>query len=161
VNSPDQIGEMTADAEARISTANIIRLVQTVLVAAVAAFAISVVVAGHWWTAPPPSVDVDAVRQHVVGLMRDQLKTSDAFKDYGITVDDDMMLINTDLNKYTGLATVHTHKGTKKFLEVTVFADPTGAMFYQIDPASGSSLIDTASKGGKPTAARCWGGSPC
>ena len=33
-----------------MSTANIIRLVQTVLVAAVAAFAISVVVAGHWWS---------------------------------------------------------------------------------------------------------------
>lgn len=35
-----------------MSTANIIRLVQTVLAAAVAAFAISVVVAGHWWTTP-------------------------------------------------------------------------------------------------------------
>ena len=43
---------MSADEKARMSTANIIRLVQTVLVAAVAAFAISVVVAGHWWTAP-------------------------------------------------------------------------------------------------------------
>ena len=154
MTSPDQIGEMSADEKARMSTANIIRLVQTVLVAAVAAFAISVVVAGHWWTAPPPSVDVDAVRQHVVGLLRDQLKTSDAFKDYGITVDDDLTLINTDLHKYNGLATVHTRKGTQKFLEVTVWADPTGAMFYQIDPVSASNLVDTASKE-KPV--RCFG----
>jgi hypothetical protein len=134
-----------------MSTANIIRLVQTVLVAAVAAFAISVVVAGHWeghwWTAPPPpSVNVHAVGQQVVDLLRDQMKTNDALKDYGIRVGDDLTLINTDLNKYDGLVTVHTRKGTQKFLEVVVFADPTGAMFYHMDPASASNLIDTASK---------------
>jgi hypothetical protein len=46
-----------------------------------------------------------------------------------------------------------------EYLEVTVFADPTGAMFYQMDPSSASNLIDTASKEEKqPT--RCFG-SPC
>jgi hypothetical protein len=80
------------------------------------------------------------------------------FKDYGITVADDMMLINTSLNKYDALATVHTRKGTEKFLEVTVWADPTGAMFYQMNPASASNLIEAASKEEKPT--QC-SGSTC
>jgi len=61
-------------------------------------------------------------------------------------VDDGMTLINTDLNKYDGLATVHTRKGTQKFLSVTVWADPTGAMFYQMDPTSASNLIDAAKR---------------
>jgi len=129
-----------------MSTANKIRLVQTGLAAAVAAFAISDVVAGHWWTTPPPppSVNVAALKDRVVDSLRNRLNTGDAFKDYGITVADDLTLINTDLNKYDGLATVHTRKGTEKFLEVTVWADPTGAMMYRMDPASASSLIEAA-----------------
>ena len=142
-----------------MGTTNVIRLVQTFLAAAVAAFAVSVVVAGHWWTTPPPSVNVHVVGQQVIELLRDQFKTGDAFKDYGITVADDMTLINTDLNKYNGLATVHTRKGTQKYLAVTVFADPTGAMFYQLDPTSASNLIDTAGKEEK-SAPRCFG-APC
>jgi hypothetical protein len=142
-----------------MSTANIIRLVQTVLVAAVAAFAISVVVAGHWWTTPPPPpVNVQLVKGEVVGLLRNQFNTSDAFKDYGITVADDLTLINTSLNKYDGLATVHTRKVTQKFLEVTVWADPTGAMFYEMNPTSAANLIEAASKEQKPTPCR---GSSC
>jgi hypothetical protein len=129
-----------------MSTANKIRLVQTGLAAAVAAFAMSDVVAGHWWTTPPPppSVNVAALKDRVVDSLRNRLNTGDAYKDYGITVADDLTLINTDLNKYDGLATVHTRKGTEKFLEVTVWADPTGAMMYRMDPASASSLIEAA-----------------
>lgn len=132
-----------------MSTANILRLVQTGLAAAVALFAVSVVIGGHWWTTPPPppppppSVDVSVLKQRVVISLRDRLTTDDAFKDFGITVADDLTLINTDLNKYDGLATVHTRKGTQKFLEVTVWADPTGAMMYRMDPGSASSLIET------------------
>lgn len=106
---------------------------QTVLFASVAAFAISVVVAGRCWTTPPPpqppppTVNVEAVGKQVVGLLRDQWN-GDPLSEYGITVDDGMTLINTDLNKYDGLATVHTRKGTQKFLSVTVWADPMGAM---------------------------------
>jgi hypothetical protein len=134
-----------------MSTANKIRLVQTVLVAAVAVFALSVVVAGHWWTTPPPpppppSVNVPLVKRQVADLLRNQFNTLDAFKDYGITIEDDLTLINTSLNKYDGLATVHTRKGTQKFLTVTVWADPTGAMFYQMDGPSAASLIEAARK---------------
>ena len=129
-----------------MSTANIIRLVQTVLAASVAAFAISVVVAGHWWTTPPPPVNVPTLKQEVLGLLRNTLNTGDAFKDYGITAEDDLTLINTDLNKYDGLVTVHTRKGTQKYLEVTAWADPTGAMFYQMNPTSAASLVEAASK---------------
>jgi hypothetical protein len=130
-----------------MNTANKIRLVQTALGAAVAAFAISVVVAGHWWTTPPPpppTVDIAALKGRVVDSLRNRLDTGDEFKDYGITVDADLTLINTDLNKYDGLATVHTRKGTQEFLEVIVTADPTGAMMYRMDPASAASLIETA-----------------
>ena len=70
---------------------------------------------------------------------------------------DDLTLINTSLNKYDGLATVHTRKGTQKFLEVTVWADPTGAMFYEMNPTSAANLIEAASKEQKPT--QCWGSS--
>ena len=85
------------------------------------------------------------LKERVVDALRKQLNTADAFKDHGITLDDDLTLINTDLNKYDGLATVHTRKGTQKFLEVTVWADPTGAMMYRMDPGSASKLIEAAS----------------
>ncbi|ORW27546.1 hypothetical protein AWB91_27225 [Mycobacterium paraense] len=125
---------------------------QTVLGAVVAAFAISVVVAGHWWTTPPPppppapTVNLAVLKDRVVASLRDRLNTDDAFKDYGITVDPDLTLINTDLNKYDGLATVHTRKGTQEFLGVVVTADPTGAMMYHLEPASTTSLIAAADK---------------
>ena len=95
----------------KMSTDNKIRIMQTVLASFVAVFAISVVVGGRWWTTPPPpppppSVNIPQVKQEVVGLLRDQFKTSDALKDYGITVADDLSLINTDLNKYTRLEPV-------------------------------------------------------
>ena len=82
-------------------------------------------------------------------LLRDQWN-SDSLNKYGITVDDGMTLINTDLKKYDGLATVHARKGTQKYLTVNVWADPTGAMFYQMDAASASNLIDAASKEQEP-----------
>lgn len=144
-----------------MKTENIIRIVQTVLFTAVAAFAISVVVAGHWWEAPqpppppPPTIDVDAVGNQVVDLLRGQWN-GEPLQEYGITVSDGITLINTDLNKYDGLATVQTRKGTQKFHGVEVWADPTGAMFYRMDPVSSSNLIEAA-KSEDP--GRCWGGS--
>jgi hypothetical protein len=147
-----------------MKTENIIRIVQTVLFVAVAAFAISVVVAGHWWVTPPPppppppTVNVQAVGKQVVGLLQGQWNR-DPLNEYGITVDaDGMTLINTGLNKYDGLTTVHTRSGTQKFLSVDVWADPTGAMFYRMDPESASNLMDAAKKE-EPN--RCWSGSYC
>jgi hypothetical protein len=95
---------------------------------------------------PPPSVNVPLVKRQVAELLRNQFSTLDAFKDYGITIEDDLTLINTSLNKYDGLATVHTRKGTQKFLTVTLWADPTGAMFYQMDGPSAATLIEAARK---------------
>lgn len=134
----------------KISTDNRIRIVQTVLASFVAVFAISVVVGGRWWTTPPPppppppSVNIPQVKQEVVGLVRDQFNTADEFKEFGLTVADDLTLINTDLNKYDGLATVHTRKGIQKFLSVTVWADPTGAMMFRMDPGSAANLVEAA-----------------
>jgi hypothetical protein len=132
-----------------VKTENIIRVVQTVLAAAVAAFAISVVVAGHWWVSPPPpppTVDVQSLGKQVTTLLQNSFNTADGLKDYGLKVDDGMTLINTDLNKYNGLATVHTRKGTQVFLAIDVWADPTGAMFYRPDAGSAANLSETASK---------------
>jgi hypothetical protein len=154
------LADSKAKAQGGTKLANVIRIVQTVLFAAVAGFAISVVVAGHWWQTPPPpppplpTVNVAAVGSQVVSLLRTQWNSGD-LQDYGITVDDNMTLINTDLNKYDGLATVHTRNGTQKFLSVNVWADPTGAMFYNMDVSSASNLIDAAKKE-EPN--RCWGG---
>jgi hypothetical protein len=50
---------------------------------------------------------------------------------------------------WRGLVTVHTRKGTQKYLEVTAWADPTGAMFYQMNPTSAASLVEAASKEAK------------
>ena len=61
-----------------------------------------------------------------------------------------MTLINTDLNRYEGLAAVRTRKGNQKFRSVYVSAGPTGAMFYQPDPVSASNLIDAANKEQEP-----------
>ena len=150
VDEADEADDADADQHRGMSTANKMRLAQTVLAAAVAAFALSVGVGGHWWTTPPPppppppSINVQLVKGEVVGLLRNQFETGDAFKDYGITVADDLTLINTSLNKYDGL--VHTRKGTQKFVSVTVWADPTGAMFYQMDPTSAASLMELARK---------------
>jgi hypothetical protein len=133
-----------------MKTENIIRVVRTILFAAVAAFAISVAVGGHWWetpappSPPPPTTDVAGVADQVVTLARGQMATNDRTKDLGITLGDDLQLINIDLNQYRGLITATTRKGTQKFLQVDVVADPTGAMFYNMDGISLTNLVDAA-----------------
>jgi hypothetical protein len=135
-----------------VRTDNIIRLIQTILFATVAAFAISVVVAGHWWETPapppppPPTTNVSAVAAQVVELARTQMTTNERTKDLGITLGDDLDLINVDLNQYRGLLTATTRAGTQKFVQVDVVADPTGAMFYNMDGISLSNLVDAANK---------------
>jgi hypothetical protein len=133
-----------------MKTENIIRIVQTVLFTAVAAFAISVVVGGHWWETPapppptPPTTDVAGVADQVVTLARGQIATGERTKNLGITLGDDLELINVDLNHYRGLLTATTRSGTQKFVQVDVVADPTGAMFYTMDGISLSNLVDAA-----------------
>lgn len=111
---------------------NIIRIVQTVLATAVAAFAISVVVSGHWPETPPPpppTVDARALKSQVVSLVRNHWNTREYLREYGVTIDDDLMLINTDINKYNGLVGARTRIGTEMYLKPDVLADPSGSMF--------------------------------
>jgi hypothetical protein len=54
---------------------------------------------------PPSTVDVQGVGNQVTTLLQIQFDTADGLKHYGLKVDDGMTLINTDLNKYNGLAT--------------------------------------------------------
>lgn len=135
-----------------MTTDNIIRIVQTVLATAVAAFAISVVVGGHWWETPPPppppppTTNVAAVADQVTSLARTQLSTNEGTRELGLTLGDDLQLINVDLNQYRGLLTITTQRGTQKFVQVDVTADPTGAMFYNMDGVHLSNLVDAANE---------------
>ena len=67
-------------------------------------------------------------------------------RDLGLTLGDDLQLINIDLNQYRGLLTVTTQRGTQKFVQVEVTADPTGAKFYDMDGVHLSSLVDEANE---------------
>lgn len=72
------------------------------------------------------------------------MSTNEGTKDLGLAVGDDLQLINVDLNQYRGLLTVTTRRGTEKYVQVDVTADPTGAMFYNMDGVSMSNLVDAA-----------------
>ena len=48
-------------------------------------------------------------------------------------------------SEYRGLVTAKTQKGTEVPVIVTVYADESGALFYQMDPASNLRLTQTAS----------------
>jgi hypothetical protein len=80
-----------------MSTSNIIRVVQTTLIAIGLAFGISVVVAGHWWS-DKPHLDLDALGQHVTSSMQTQFDTTADTKSLGLHVGKDIMLINVNGN---------------------------------------------------------------
>jgi hypothetical protein len=143
-----------------MSTSNIIRIVQTTLIAVGLASGISVVVAGHWWS-EKPQVDLEALGQHVASSLQTQFDTTADTKDLGLHVGKDVMLINVNGNEYRGMVTVtaalpnrfdpvtHVAKpanSTDVQVAFTVYADDTGRMMWQLDPASNAKLAMTAEK---------------
>jgi hypothetical protein len=132
-----------------MSTSNIIRIVQLTLLTAVAAFGISVVVLGHWWSSPPPKLDIEALGKQITSAMQNQFDTGDGTKDLGIhVVADKPTIINVtgNGNEYQGLVHVTTSRGTDVPVGFTVYADATGAWIYEIDPQSSVKLSTTAEK---------------
>jgi hypothetical protein len=129
----------------KMSTSNIIRVVQLVIITAVAAFGISVVVLGHWWSPPPPKLDLDALGKQVASGLQSQFDTADSTKEYGLEVGSDIMLINATGNQYQGLVTVRTRKSTAVPVGAIVYADGT-RMIYQVDPQSVTKLAAAAEK---------------
>jgi hypothetical protein len=125
-------------------------------------FGISVVVAGHWWS-DKYHLDVDALGQHVTSSMQNQFDTTADTKNLGLRVGKDIMLtnVNGNGNEYRGMVTVtvlypnrfdpvtHVPKpanSTDVQVAFTVYADDTGRMMWQRDPASSAKLATTAEK---------------
>jgi hypothetical protein len=147
-----------------MNTSNIIRVVQTALIAIGLAFGISVVVAGHWWS-DKPKLNLDDLGQHVTSSMQTQFDTKQPgeTKNFGLHVGKDIFLINVNGhgNEYRGMVTVTvlypnrfdlvTHEpkaasSTDVQVAFTVYADDTGRMMWQLDPASSAKLATTAEK---------------
>jgi hypothetical protein len=132
-----------------MSTSNIIRIVQLTLLTGVAAFGISVVVLGHWWSPPPPKLDVHELGKQITSAMQNDFDTADGMKDWGVhVVTDNTTLINVtgNGNQYQGVVHVTTTKGTDVPVGFIAYADATGAWIYQIDPQSSIKLSTTAER---------------
>jgi hypothetical protein len=142
-----------------VETSNIIRIVQLTLLTTVAAFGISVVVFGHWWSPPPSQLDMDALGKQITSAMQNQFDTGDGTKELGLhVVTDNVTLINTKHNEYQGLVHVTTHKGTDVEVGLVVYADAsTGHWIYEMDPGSRLKLSTAAEKDKDPMKQTCWG----
>jgi hypothetical protein len=127
-----------------MKTSNVIRIVQATLVAVGLAFAISVVVAGHWWS-DKPKIDLDDLGKQVTSLLQHQFDTSGEMKQYGLHVNGDIMLINVTGNEYRGLVTVETYKLNGVPVGITLYADGKN-MIYHLDPDSAPKLIQAAER---------------
>lgn len=127
-----------------MTASNVIRIVQATLIAVGVAFAISVVVAGHWWS-DKAKIDLGDLGKQVTSGLQHQLDTSDGMKQYGLHVADDIMLINVTGNEYRGLVTVHTNKLNDVLVGVILYADGSH-MIYHIDPESAPKLIQAAER---------------
>jgi hypothetical protein len=140
-----------------VSTSNIIRIVQLAVIVAVAAFAISVVVAGHWWSPPPKQIDLADLGRQVTSGLQHPFDTAGNAQEYGLqVVANDIILINVTGNQYQGLVTVRTRKSTQVPVGVILYADGTN-MIYQIDPQSAIKLTQAAEKDKDPMKQTCWG----
>jgi hypothetical protein len=63
------------------------------------------------------------------------MNRNDATKDYGIRYDSDMSLfqVTEGGSEYQGIVTARTPGGSETPVSVTVFADDSGALMYQVD----------------------------
>ena len=128
----------------KMSTSNVIRIVQATLIGVGLAFAISVVVGGHWWS-DKPKTDLDDLGKKVTSGLQRQFDTSDGMKQYGLHAADDIMLINVTGNEYRGLVTVRTNKLNDVPVGIILYADGRN-MIFQIDPESAPKLIQAAER---------------
>jgi hypothetical protein len=124
---------------------NIIRVVQTTLIAIGLVFGISVVVAGHWW-ADEYKLDVDKLGQSVTSSLQVRLDTEDNTKNLGLHVGKNIFLINVNGtgNEYRGMVTVETRKFTGVPVALIVYADASGRWMWEMDPLSSVRLSTTA-----------------
>lgn len=92
-------------------------------------------------------VDKSALAAQVTGGLQGMMDSNEATKDYHIQFGQDLTLFQLVVggSEYRGLVTAKTPKGTEVPVLVTVYTDGSGALIYQIDPASNLRLTQTAS----------------
>ncbi|WP_167097126.1 hypothetical protein [Mycobacterium sp. DL592] len=93
-------------------------------------------------------VDKTQLVAQVTNGLQGIVDKGDATKDFHITIQGDLELFQLvkDGSEYKGLVTAKTQKGTDVPVEVTAYADGSGAIFYQIEPGSLIRLTQTASE---------------
>ncbi len=87
-----------------------------------------------------------SLASQVTGGLQNMLDTNESTKDYQIHFGSDLTLIRLTAggNEYRGVVTAKTKKGTQVPVLVTVYADRTGSMVYQMDPPSNLRLTQIA-----------------
>jgi hypothetical protein len=92
-------------------------------------------------------VDKSALAAQVTTSLQNMIDTNEVTKDYYIQLGQDLTLFQMveGGSEYRGLVTAKTQKGTEVPVMVTVYADGSGALVYQMDPASNLRLTQTAS----------------
>ena len=107
------------------------------------------VVSDHRAAAEAKKTEIDktAIAPKVTDGLQGLLNNGDATKNYHIQFQSDLTLFQLveGGSKYRGLVTAKTQKGTEVPVLVTVYSDGSGALIYQIDPASNLRLTQTAS----------------
>jgi hypothetical protein len=103
----------------------------------------------HMADAAERATDVNPVSlaSQVTGGLQNMVDTNESTKGYQIHFGSDLTLIRLTAggNEYRGLVTAKTKKGTQVPVLVTVYADRTGTMVYQMDPPSNLRLTQIAS----------------
>jgi hypothetical protein len=132
----------------KITTA--LQLILLTVIAAVAVFGVSAVVAGHWWEPPAPKVDVPALGMQIHSSIQNSLDTGESTKDLGLHVvgntsyDTTLINVTGDGNEYYGMVHISTPRGTDRTLAFTVYADPNGAWIYNPDATDWLRIVTTA-----------------
>lgn len=87
-----------------------------------------------------------ALATQVTSGLQGMLDSDETTKDYHIQFGQDLTLFQLvkDGSEYRGLVTARTQKGTEVPVMVTVYADGSGALVYQMDPASNLRLTQIA-----------------
>jgi hypothetical protein len=90
--------------------------------------------------------DKTALAAQVTNGLQGMIDTNEDTKDYHIYFGQDLTLFQLveGGSEYRGLVTATTQRGTSVPVLVTVYADESGALIYQIDPASNLRLTQTA-----------------
>lgn len=91
-------------------------------------------------------VDISELESQVTRGIQGMLNRNDRVKEYGIRYSSDMTLfqVTEGGSEYRGMVTARTPGGSETSVSVTVFADDTGALMYQVDTSDLVRLTEMA-----------------